>query len=112
MRSLILFCLLATAASAQQLITPPGQNLPREAESILITSCRAVGERLSIPMPNPKVELRLGEKVDSVETDMDHHVICMRRWNKALFTRAAVHVCVQTAESDIVPMLVHKLRNH
>jgi hypothetical protein len=110
MRTLILFCLLTTAASAQQLITQPGQNTPREAESILISSCRIVGERFAIPMPDPRVELRLGERVDSVETDRGRHVICMRRWNRGLFTRAAVHVCVQTAEDDLVPILVHKLR--
>lgn len=68
MRTLILFCLLTTAASAQQLFTQPSQDTPREAESILIASCRIVGERFAIPMPNPRVELRLGEKVDSVET--------------------------------------------
>jgi hypothetical protein len=60
----------------------------------------------------PRVELRLGEKVDSVETAMDQHVICLRHWNKTVFTRAAIHVCVQAAEPDIVPMLVHKLRDH
>lgn len=112
MRTLILFCLLTTAASAQQLITQPGQNLPREAQTILMESCRIVGERLAIPMPDPKVELRLGQKLDSVETAMNHHVICLRRWNKPLFTRAALQVCVQAAEPDLVPMLVHKLRDH
>jgi hypothetical protein len=112
MRTLILFCLLTTAASAQQLFTQPRQDTPREAESILIASCRIVGERFAIPMPNPRVELRLGEKVDSVETAMDHHIICLRRWNKTVFTRAAIHVCVQAAEPDIVPMLAHKLRDH
>ncbi|MGH9494352.1 MAG: hypothetical protein ACRD3B_05090 [Candidatus Sulfotelmatobacter sp.] len=112
MRTVILLCLLTTAASAQQLFTQQSHDMPREAESILIASCRIVGERFAIPMPNPRVELRLGEKVDSVETDMGRHVICLRRWNKTIFTRAAVHVCVQAAEPDIVPMLVHKLRDH
>lgn len=112
MRTLILFFLLTTAASAQQLVTQAGQNTPRDAESILIASCRIVGERFAIPMPDPRVELRLGEKVDSVETDMGRHVICLRRWNKSVFSRAAIHVCVQAAETDIVPMLVHKLRDH
>ena len=112
MRTLILLCLLTTVASAQQLITQPGQNPPPEAESILISSCRIVGERLAIPMPNPRVELRMGEKVDSVETSLNQHVICLRHWNKGVFTRAAVHVCVQAAETDIVPMLVHKVRDH
>lgn len=111
MRTLILFCFLTATASAQQLITQPGQNTPREAESILISSCRVVGERFAIPMPDPRVELRLGAKVDSVETDLGQHVICMRRWDKNLFTRAAVHVCVQAAEPDIVPILVHRLRD-
>jgi hypothetical protein len=108
MRTLILFCLFTTAASAQQLFTQQSQNMPREAESILITSCRAIGERFAVPMPNPRVELRLGEKVDSVEISKDHQVICMRRWNKTLFARAALHVCVRAAEPDIVPMLLHK----
>jgi hypothetical protein len=112
MRTLMLFCLLTTAANAQQLFTQQSQDMPREAESILIASCRMVGERFVIPMPNPRVELRLGEKVDSVETAMDHHVISLRHWNKTVFTRAAIHVCVQAAEPDIVPMLVHKLRDH
>jgi hypothetical protein len=112
MRTLILFCLLTSAASAQQLLSQQNQNVPPEAESILIESCRMVGERFAIPMPNPRVELRLGEKVDSVDIGKDHQVICMRRWNKTLFARAALHVCVRAGEPDIVPMLVHKLRDH
>ena len=117
MRTLIVFCLLTfclftTAASAQQLFTQTKQDMPREAESILIASCRVVGEQLSVSMPNPHVELRLGQNTDSVETDKDKHVICLRRWNKALFKKAAVFVCIQSAEADVVPMLVRKVRDY
>lgn len=109
---LLTFCLLTTAASAQQLFTQTNQDMPREAESILMASCRVVGEQLSIPMPNPHVELRLGQSTDSVESDKDRHVIRMRRWNKTLFKKAAVFVCIQSAEVDVVPMLMHKVRDY
>ncbi|HTS38786.1 MAG TPA: hypothetical protein VMH04_24140 [Candidatus Solibacter sp.] len=112
MRTLILFCLLTTAATAQQLFTQETHTLPREAESILMASCRAVGEQFAIPMPNPKVELRLDQQADSVETDRNTHIIRMRRWNRALFKKAAVFACIQSAESDVVPILMRKVRDY
>jgi hypothetical protein len=48
---------------------------PSSAESILISSCRVVGERLAVPMPSPRVELRLGEGKDAVESEEAAHVI-------------------------------------
>ena len=55
-----------------------------------MTSCRAVGERLAVPMPSPRVELRMGEAKDAVESEEAAHVIHMRHWNRALFKRAAL----------------------
>ena len=109
---LLTFCLFTAAASAQQLFTQTNQDTPREAESILMASCRVVGEQFSIPMPNPHVELRLAQSTDTVETDHNIHIIRMRRWNQALFKKAAVFVCIQTAEADVVPMLVRKVRDY
>lgn len=112
MRMLVLFLLLAGSAGAQQLFTPQNQNSPREAESILIASCRVVGERLAIPMPSPRVELRLGEKADAVVSEENVHVIHLRRWNKELFKRAAVHVCMRDAERELVVPLAAKVRDY
>jgi hypothetical protein len=58
MKILAMLFILAGSASAQQLFSSQLQKCPREAESILIASCRVVGERFGIPMPNPRVELR------------------------------------------------------
>ena len=71
-----------------------------------------VGERLGIPMPSPRVELRLGDRANAVESDEDVHVIHLQRWNKALFKRAAVHVCMRAAELDMVPALAQKVRDY
>jgi hypothetical protein len=112
MRTLILILLLAGSASAQQLFTSHNETSPREAESILIASCRAVGERLTIPMPNPRVELRLGDDKNAVESAENVHVIYLRRWNKELFKQAALHVCLRAAEPDLVPVLASKVRDY
>ena len=112
MRTLLLMLLLTGMASAQQLLTPPNEKLPREAESILISSCRVVGERLSIPMPDPRVELRLGDRTNAVESNEDVHVIRMQRWNKALFKRAALHACMRAAELQLVPTLAAKVPDY
>ena len=104
--------ILAASASAQQLFTTETQKCPREAESILIASCRVVGERLRIPMPSPRVELRLGDRANAVESDEDVHVIHLQHWNKALFKRAAVDVCMRAAELDMVPALAQKVRDY
>jgi hypothetical protein len=112
MRTLILILFLTGSAGAQQLFTSQNQTSPREAESILIASCRAVGERLTIPMPNPRVELRLGEIKNAVESEENVHVIHLQRWNKDLFKRAALHVCLRAAEWDLVPVLATKVRDY
>ena len=112
MKILAMLFILAGSASAQQLFSPETQKCPREAESILIASCRVVGERLGIPMPSPRVELRLGDRANAVESDEDVHVIHLQRWNKALFKRAAVHVCMRAAELDMVPALAEKVRDY
>jgi hypothetical protein len=112
MRMLAMVLFLAGSASGQQLFSTQTQKCPREAESILIASCRVVGERLAIPMPSPRVELRLGEKANAVESDEDVHVIHLQRWNQALFKRAAVHVCMRAAERDLVPALAQKVRDY
>lgn len=112
MRILVLLLLLAGSASAQQLFTPQNQNSPREAQSILIASCRVVGERFAIPMPSPRVELRLGEKKDAVESEESVHVIHLQRWNKELFKRAALHVCMRDAERELVVALAAKVRDY
>jgi hypothetical protein len=60
----------------QQLLAAKQVRYPeREAETILIESCRLVGERFAIPLPDPRVELRQGEPVNTVESDNDTHVI-------------------------------------
>ena len=112
MRTLILILLLAGSAGAQQLFTQQTSSLPREAESILIASCRVVGERLVIPLPDPKVELRLGEKDNAVDSVGEIHVIHMQRWNKALFKLAAVHVCMRAAELDMVHAIAKEVRDY
>lgn len=113
MRCLIVILLLAGSAAGQQLFATKEVHYPeQEAESILIASCRVVGERLGIPLPDPRVELRLGERVNAVESDDDVHVIRMQRWNKALFKRAAVHVCMRYAERDLVFQLAKKVPDH
>jgi hypothetical protein len=110
MRCLILIFLLVGSAVGQQVFTAKEVHYPeREAESILISSCRVVGERFRIPMPDPRVELRLGENADTVETDDNVHVIRLRRWNKTLFKSAAVHVCMRYAERDLVFQLSAKV---
>jgi hypothetical protein len=110
MRCLIFMLMLAGNAAGQQLFASKEVRYPeREAESILISSCRVVGERLAIPLPDPRVELRLGESANSVESDDDRHVIRLQRWNKALFKRAAVHVCMRYAERDLVFQLAKKV---
>jgi len=109
---LLLMLLLTGSASAQQLFSASHETLPREAESILIGSCRAVGERLEIPMPNPRVELRLGQDTNAVDSREDVHVIYLKRWNKQLFKRAALHVCLRAAELDLVPVLAVKVRDY
>jgi hypothetical protein len=111
MRIAICILSLAACAGAQQVFTAPGQPLPAEAESILISSCREIGERLRIPMPNPHVELRLGEKHDCMESDEDHHIIHMRRWNKALFREGALHFCMRAAERQVIPAMLKKPRD-
>src|SRR5207253_4857126 len=102
MKTLIVVLLLTGSAAGQRLFTVQKVNCPREAESILIASCRVVGERFGIPMPSPRVELRLGAAEDAVESDGSVHVILMQRWNKRLFKRAAVHVCMRDAELGLV----------
>jgi hypothetical protein len=103
---------LTANAGAQQLVTANRETLPPDAESILISSCRVVGERLEIPMPEPRVELRLGQSTDAVDSREDAHVIYLKRWNKALFKRAALHVCLRDAERDLVPVLAQKVRDY
>jgi hypothetical protein len=63
-------------------------------------------------MPNPRVELRLGEGKDAVESEEAAHIIHMRRWRKALFKRAALDVCMREAEFEIVPQLFDKVRDY
>ena len=104
--------LLLTGCSYSQQLTAPDKAHPREAESILIVSCRTVAERLAIPMPNPRVELRLGEGKDAVESVEAAHIIHMRRWHRALFKRAALVVCMREAEFEIVPQLFDKVRDY
>jgi hypothetical protein len=111
MRTLIWVLLLTGCSYSQQLIALDNAH-PREAESILITSCRAVGERLAVPMPSPRVELRLGEGKDAVESEEAAHVIHMRHWNRSLFKRAALMVCMREAEFEIVPQLFDKVREY
>lgn len=108
----MLFLTLAGSASAQQLVTTQAGNYPREAESILIASCRVVGERFEIAFPNPRVELRLGEKVNAVENHENAHVIHLRRWNKTLFKRAAVIACMRAAEHELMTSLAEKVRDY
>ena len=112
MKILVMVLTLAGSASAQQLFTLQTQNYPREAESILIASCRVVGERFAIPMPSPRVELRLGEKANAVESEENVHVIHLQHWNKVLFKRAAVHVCMRDAERELVLSLVEKVGDY
>jgi hypothetical protein len=112
MKILAMVLILAGSASAQQLFSTQTQKCSREAESILIASCRAVGERLAIPMPSPRVELRLGDNANAVESEEDVHVIHLRHWNTALFKRAAVHVCMRAAERDLVPALAEKVHDY
>jgi hypothetical protein len=112
MRTLILIFLLAGSARAQQLFTPQNESPPREAESILIASCRVVGERFSIPLPEPKVELRTGEKANSIETVENRHVIHLKHWDKALFKVAALHVCMRSAELALVHSMVKNVRDY
>jgi hypothetical protein len=113
MRCVIVILLLAGSAAGQQLFATKEVHYPeQEAESILIASCRVVGERLGIPLPDPRVELRLGERVNTVESDDDVHVIRLKSWNKALFKRAAVHVCMRYAERDLVFQLAKKVPDH
>jgi hypothetical protein len=103
---------LTASAGAQQLVSTNRETLPADAESILISSCRVVGERLEIPMPNPRVELRIGGKTNAVDSREDAHVIYLERWNKALFKRAALHVCLRAAERDLVPALAQKVHDY
>jgi hypothetical protein len=113
MRCLIFIWLLAGSAAGQQLFAAKEVGYPeREAESILIASCRVVGERLGIPLPAPRVELRLGQRVNTVESDDDVHVIRLQSWNKTLFKHAAVHVCMRYAERDLVFQLAKKVPDH
>jgi hypothetical protein len=112
MRTLILILLMAGSARAQQLFTPQNESPPREAESILIASCRVVGERFVVPLPDPKVELRLGEKANSIDTVEDRHVIHLKHWDKGLFKVAALHVCVRAAEHDLVHEMYKKVRDY
>jgi hypothetical protein len=109
---LILFLFLAGSASAQQLTTAQNAKCPREAESILIASCRTVGEKLEIAMPDPRVELRIGDRINAVESYEGKHVIHMKQWNKALFKHAALHVCLRAAEDELVPVLATKVRDY
>ncbi|HTS38785.1 MAG TPA: hypothetical protein VMH04_24135 [Candidatus Solibacter sp.] len=111
MRIALCILWLVAGASAQQVFAPHGQPLPPEAESILISSCREIGERLGIPMPDPRVELRLGEKHDAMETDDDHHIIHLRRWNKARFREGALHICMRAAERQVIPAMLKKPRD-
>ena len=112
MRTLILILLLSGTARAQQLFTANNESPPREAESILIASCRVVGEQFSTPLPEPKVELRTHEKTNSIETVQNRHVIRLTRWDKGLFKVAALHVCMRTAELDLVHSMVKKVRDY
>ena len=112
MRILIALLLLIGSAAGQRLFTAQTESCPREAESILIASCRVVGERFGIPMPNPRVELRLGTREDAVQSDGRVHVILLRRWNKGLFKRAAVHVCMRNAELELVFPLAAKVPDY
>lgn len=112
MLMLIPILLFAGSASVQQLFTQQANALPREAESILIASCRRVGERLAVPMPDPKVELRLGEKDDAVDSVGNVLVIHMRGWNKALFKVAAVYVCMRDAELRMVHAIAKEVRDY
>jgi len=113
MRCVIVILLLAGSAAAQQLFTANQSPYPeREAESILIASCRVVGERFALPLPAPRVELRLDEPVNTVESDNNAHVIRLQHWNKALFKRAAVHICMRYAERDLVVELAKKVPDH
>jgi hypothetical protein len=112
MKAFAIVLILAGSASAQQLFMSQTQKCPREAESILIASCRVVGERLSIPMPSPRVELRLGDRENAVESDENVHVIHLQRWNKALFKRAAIDVCIRAAEVDLVPVLARRVNDY
>jgi hypothetical protein len=112
MRALIVVLLLTGSAAGQRLFTAQRMSCPREAESILIASCRVVGERFGIPMPNPRVELRLGAAEDAVQSDGNAHVILMQRWNKRLFKRAAIHVCMRNAELELVLPLSAKVPDY
>jgi hypothetical protein len=87
-------------------------DLSIAAESILISTCRVVGERLAAPMPSPRVELRLGEGKDAVESEEVARVIHMRHWNRALFKRTVLVVCMREAEFDIVPQLFDEVRDY
>jgi hypothetical protein len=112
MRTLILILLLVGSVHAQQLFTQQANALPREAESILIASCRVVGERLVVPLPDPKVELRLGEKINSIDSRDGVHIIRLQRWNKTLFKMAALHVCMRGAETEMVHTMVKDVRDY
>lgn len=113
MRCLILILLFVGSAAGQQLFAAREVHYPeREAESILIASCRVVGERFGIPLPDPRVELRLGQPVNAVESDDDTHVIRLQRWNKTLFKRASVHMCMRYAERDLVFELAKKVPDY
>ena len=112
MRTLTLFLLLSGCASAQQLLSQPNQKLPREAESILIASCRTVGERFVIPLPEPKVELRIGEKTNAIDSVENSHVIHLQHWSKTLFKVAALHVCMRAAEPDLARSMVRYVRDY
>lgn len=112
MRTWVLLLLLTGSASAQQLLSPSNEKLPREAESILISSCRVVGERLSIPMPDPRVELRLGESTNSLVSNGGVHVIHLQHWNKELFKDAALHACMRAAEREVLRSLAAKVPDY
>jgi hypothetical protein len=61
---------------------------------------------------SPRVELRLGEGKDAVESEEAARVIHMRHWNRALFKRTALMVCMREVEFDIVPQLFDEVRDY
>jgi hypothetical protein len=113
MRCLVAVLLFCGSMMGQQLFSAQDNKDAKypeqEARSILIASCRVVGERLRIPLPAPHVELKLGEDIPSVENVDNVHVIRLRRWNRQLFKTAAVEACYLAAEFDIVPQLAKQL---
>lgn len=103
-RSYLFICLLffsgSLSADAQFLAIGSKHSYPyQEAAQILNDSCRAVSQRLEVPIPRPHVKLLLGRHRQTIQSTDGLHTIQLYRWNRKLFTLAAVAVCLRSAET-------------